>query len=167
MKYSETYIALQEFPDEITLAVNISGCPIRCPDCHSPWLHKDAGRPLTARSLDLLISKNRGITCVGLMGGDGSPLEMEALLRHLRESHPGLKTGLYSGRSDLSALSRLIPFTDYLKNGPYVREKGGLDSPETNQRFYKVEHAGPGSWTLTDWTWRFWKQNGKQVSVTK
>jgi len=39
---------------------------------------------------------------------------------------------------------------DYIKLGPYVEEKGGLDNPNTNQRFYRIT-AGK----LTDETWMF------------
>ena len=35
LKYVNTGIVFQEIPDEVTLAVNISGCPCRCHGCHS------------------------------------------------------------------------------------------------------------------------------------
>ena len=38
MKYIDTKIVFSEVPDEITLAINISGCPIHCADCHSKYL---------------------------------------------------------------------------------------------------------------------------------
>ena len=31
LRYINTDIVFQEFPDEVTLAINISGCPCRCP----------------------------------------------------------------------------------------------------------------------------------------
>ena len=47
LKYTNTDIVFQEIPDEVTLAVNLSGCPCRCPGCHSPQLWGDIGEPLT------------------------------------------------------------------------------------------------------------------------
>ena len=38
LKYVNTDIVFQEIPDEVTLAVNISNCPCRCPGCHSQYL---------------------------------------------------------------------------------------------------------------------------------
>ena len=35
LKYVNTAVVFQEIPDEVTLAINISGCPCRCPGCHS------------------------------------------------------------------------------------------------------------------------------------
>ena len=35
LRYTNTDIVFQELPDEVTLAVNLSGCPCRCPGCHS------------------------------------------------------------------------------------------------------------------------------------
>ena len=34
LKYVNTGIVFQEIPDEVTLAINISGCPCHCPGCH-------------------------------------------------------------------------------------------------------------------------------------
>ena len=52
-------VVCQEIPDEITLAVNISGCPNRCPGCHSPWLWEDEGEALTEDLLSgYLYSRN-------------------------------------------------------------------------------------------------------------
>ena len=41
MKYVSTEVVFVEIPNEITLAINISGCKIRCPDCHSKYLWDD------------------------------------------------------------------------------------------------------------------------------
>ena len=40
LKYVNTGIVFQEIPDEVTLAINISNCPCRCPGCHSRYLPK-------------------------------------------------------------------------------------------------------------------------------
>lgn len=45
MKYVDTKIVFQELPNEITLAINISGCPCACIGCHSSYLSQDIGDP--------------------------------------------------------------------------------------------------------------------------
>ena len=43
LKYAGYDIVFQEIPDEVTLALNLSGCPNGCPGCHSPHLQRDEG----------------------------------------------------------------------------------------------------------------------------
>ena len=74
MKYVDAKVVFQEIPDEITLAISISGCTIHCAGCHSKYLWDDVGELLTIDSLKQLIEKNSGITCVCFMGGDSNPL---------------------------------------------------------------------------------------------
>ena len=47
LKYVNHDIVFQEFPDEVTLAVNLSRCPCACPGCHSTYLWGDNGEELT------------------------------------------------------------------------------------------------------------------------
>ena len=140
MKYVETEIVFREVPDEVTLAVNISGCPVRCQGCHSPWLWKDYGRTLTEDRLFALIADNPGITCVALMGGDGEPDAVARLLMAVKERYgDAIKTCWYSGGSLEEARRHVGPRAlDYLKVGPYIQSLGPLDSPTTNQRMYRV-----------------------------
>ena len=63
-----------------------------------------------------------------------------------------IKIGWYSGRQELSEEIDLKNF-DYIKIGPYIKEKGPLDNPNTNQRFYKVVNE-----ELIDITHKFWKR---------
>ena len=74
LRYINTDIVFQEFPDEVTLAINISGCPCRCPGCHSQFLWANRGDELTAETLSALIHGAKDtITCVGFMGGRWRP----------------------------------------------------------------------------------------------
>lgn len=131
-------IVCQEIPDEISLAVNISGCPNRCPGCHSPWLWADEGELLTEEMLSCLIGQYAAaITCVCFMGGDGDPAEVERLASHVRTEFPHLKTAWYSGRAELPEGFNISSF-NFIKTGPYVESLGGLRSPGTNQRLYRV-----------------------------
>ena len=76
MKYVDTKVVFSEIPDEITLAINISGCPVKCSGCHSKYLWEDVGEPLNSDSLHHLIENHKGITCVAFMGGDSSPYKI-------------------------------------------------------------------------------------------
>ncbi len=103
LKYANHDIVFQEFPDEVTLAVNLSCCPNGCPGCHSAWLQGDVGEVLTEERLWALAESYRGeVTCVALMGGDNDPETVMHLLRSLRRrSGDALRTGWYSGRDTL------------------------------------------------------------------
>lgn len=133
MKYVSTEIVFREVPDEVTLAINISGCKIHCPDCHSKYLWEDVGTELTTEELDFLINKNDGISCICFMGGEIDSLEYLWFWIHTR--HPWLKIAWYTG-IDYIPKNKAIEYLDYIKVGPYKKEFGGLDSLNTNQRFY-------------------------------
>jgi anaerobic ribonucleoside-triphosphate reductase activating protein len=134
-------IVCQEIPEEITLAVNVSCCPNRCKGCHSPWLWGNEGEEMTEEMLSGLIgSYSSAITCFCFMGGDADPLEVMSLSMWIKSMWPHIKTAWYSGRSELPD-GFDVTALDYLKLGPYIEALGGLKSPETNQRLYKV---GPG-----------------------
>ena len=154
MKIASYDIVFQEIPGEVTLALNISGCPNRCPGCHSPHLREDIGEELTDELLDALINQYRtGITCVCFMGGDQDPDEVARLAAHVKVQ--GIKTGWYSGINPPDPLSKgemgdRFSVFDYVKVGPYVEALGGLKSPTTNQRFYRREGN-----TWHDETYRF------------
>ena len=135
-------IVCQEIPDEVTLAVNISCCPNRCPGCHSPWLWENAGRPLDEALIEeLMESYGSAITCFCFMGGDAAPEEIERMARWIHERWPQIRTGWYSGKDTLPA-GFDSAVLDYLKLGPYIAELGGLKSPQTNQKFFKKSPDG-------------------------
>ena len=155
LRYINTDIVFQEFPDEVTLAINISGCPCRCPGCHSQFLWADRGNELTAETLSALIHGAKDtITCVGFMGGDADPAAVDILAKYVQDHHHDLKTGCYTGRTAISPLIDQQRF-DYIKVGPYLRHLGALDSPRTNQRMYRRSPDG----SFEDITSRFWKAN--------
>lgn len=135
IKYLTSRIVFQEVPDEITLAIEITSCPHRCPECHSPWLREDVGEELTFDECRRLLSRNPGVSCLCFMGGDANHGEIAALAREIREKL-NLKVAMYSGDDRVDPV--LVDSLDYYKVGPYVKELGPLDSPTTNQRFYEV-----------------------------
>lgn len=136
MKYTDTLVAFREIPDEITLCINISGCPIHCPDCHSKELWNDIGKKLTDTELQMLIDKNNGISCVCIMGGDKDYHEVEKASNIIKKNN--IKSAWYSGK-DAIPLDLDLSLFDYIKIGPYISKFGPLNSPTTNQRLYKVE----------------------------
>lgn len=140
MKYVDTSIVFSEIPDEVTLAINISGCPIKCPDCHSKYLWDSLiGKDLNKESLRQLIQDNEGITCVCLMGGDADISYVMYLLRYIKSTFPNLKTAWYSGQ-DLGLLEGKVDLKalNFLKTGPFDKRYGPLTSETTNQKFYKL-----------------------------
>ena len=135
-------IVCQEIPDEISLAVNISCCPNRCPGCHSPWLWSNEGEDMTEDMLSIMIGKySAAITCFCFMGGDAEPLEVMRLSRMIKERWPHVKTAWYSGKAAVAEGFDLTCL-DYIKLGPYVEALGGLKSPDTNQALYKISPDG-------------------------
>lgn len=139
MKYTTTEIVMREFPGEITLAINISGCPNLCEGCHSPELRQDIGKELNYKVVEELIRQNEGITCIGFMGGDAYTEELKDIFGNLRWYKPNIKIGWYSGRDYFD--TDFIPYVDYYKFGSYQPKYGALDSPTTNQVMLKWEYG--------------------------
>lgn len=140
LKYVDYDIVFQEIPDEVTLTINLSGCPHRCKGCHSQQLQEDVGAELNEQSLfDIIEKYERSITCVCFMGGDGSPDKLCELASVVRNRYNGdIKTAWYSGNTILRDNSYINHF-DFIKLGPYIESLGGLKSKATNQRLYKIE----------------------------
>ena len=154
LRYCNTDIVFQEYPDEVTLAINISGCPCHCPGCHSPFLWSDKGDELTIDSLTSLIEEaGEPITCIGFMGGDADPKTVDNLAFYVKQHYPTLKTGWYTGRTAISPDIHKEYF-DYIKVGPYLRHLGALNSPKTNQRMLRRRPDN----SFEDITSRFWNK---------
>lgn len=152
LKYYNYDIVFQEIPDEVTLAVNLTGCPCHCPGCHSPHLWEDIGEELDEAALRQMHAEYAGeVTCICLMGGDADPAAVERLCSFIQKEM-GLRSAWWSGRAGLPAGIDLRHY-DYVKTGPYIEALGGLKNPKTNQRLYRVVDGA-----LEDITFRFWKQ---------
>ena len=154
LKYVNSDIVFQEIPDEVTLAINISNCPCRCPGCHSRYLWEDIGLPLDTDAIDAFVEKYRdNITCIAFMGGDADPVGVNMLAQYIREEHSQFKVAWYSGRLRVPSAIQKTDF-DYIKIGPYIRHLGPLKEPTTNQRLYRLSEDGK----FEDITYRFWKR---------
>ena len=155
LKYIEYMITLAEIPDEISMCINITGCPCNCEGCHSPYLAKDIGTELTTDELKSLIKENQGITCVSFMGGDSDPKSVNQLAKFIKVNYPELKVGWYSGRELLS--NDINPrWFNYIKLGPYIKEKGSLRDETTNQRMYEIT-GEPPVFKFINITNKFWR----------
>ena len=151
IKFTDTMVTFSEVPDEISLCINISNCPIHCPACHSKELWENVGEFLTKDKIVALIKRNEGITTFVISGGDCSPMDVNMIAAFVKQSYPELKVCWYSGRDYVPANIQLKNF-DFIKLGPYKEEFGGLDKETTNQKFYKVVGND-----LKDITYKFWK----------
>ena len=132
-------IVFQEVPDEVSLAFTITGCPLRCQGCHSQetW-NRELGLALTPSLFEnYLLQYQAMITCVLFFGGEWNS---ECLVQRLQMAKVhGLKTCLYTGLERVP--QRISRHLDYLKIGPWLTEKGGLNESTTNQRLINL-HTG-------------------------
>lgn len=137
MRFYEYQVVFQEVPDEISLCFSISGCPLRCDGCHSPFLWKAGnGTELRESLYKSLLEKYKDmISCVLFMGGEWHENELISKLRYANEN--GLKTCLYTGLDSVS--SEIKNELTYLKTGPWMEDRGGLSSPSTNQLFRNIK----------------------------
>jgi len=154
LKYVNSGIVFQEIPDEVTLSVNISNCPCRCPGCHSQYLWGDTGHPLTDDVIDSFVQEyGNDITCIALMGGDAEPESVNLIAQYIHTHYPQLKVAWYSGRTRIVSVINKQDF-DYIKIGPYIKHLGSLKEKTTNQRLYKKVSDRD----FVDITWRFWRK---------
>ena len=121
LKVYDSAVTMSEFPDEITLCVNISNCPGMCDGCSEPWLLEDVGEELTESKIDELIADHPGITVFGLMGGDSDQGDVVRIVNYVHEKHH-LKVGMYSGREFLNM--KLLECLDLYKIGRWIMPKG-------------------------------------------
>lgn len=137
-RYSHEQVVWLEVPNEVSLAYQISGCPLRCKGCHSADTWKlGVGQELSSEYLDSRLKQYQGlITCVLFLGGEWQVDELIARLVQVKQG--GLKTCLYTGFEQEELAEDIIPHLDYLKTGRWIAELGGLDSPTTNQRFTQL-----------------------------
>lgn len=144
-----TSVVLEEIPDRVSLAVDISNCRGNCIGCHSPFLRQDIGEELTPGVIDSLVADNFGVNCFLFLGEGRDPSALLDLARHVRSL--GLDAALYTGRETVEPA--FWEAFDYIKLGPYKSECGPLDRRTTNQRLYHVVDG-----RREDITSRFWRK---------
>ena len=142
-------VVLEEIPDRVSLAVDISNCRGNCIGCHSPFLRQDIGEELTPGVIDSLVADNFGVNCFLFLGEGRDPSALLDLARHVRSL--GLDAALYTGRETVEPA--FWEAFDYIKLGPYRSECGPLDRRTTNQRLFHVVDG-----RREDITSRFWRK---------
>lgn len=153
IKYTETMVVFREFPDEVSLAINLSLCPNKCKNCHSKHLWNDIGTELTESELDNILKRNKSITCIGFMGGDNDIDRLYELMSYVKENYP-LKIGWYTGKNNIDERILNSKLCDYIKYGRYEPLYGSIDCKNTNQKMIKKENN-----IYKDVTKLFWKKN--------
>lgn len=137
MYFSYPQVVLQEVPDEISLALSISGCNLNCKGCHSSeTFDPKFGEELSLSKLAQMIDHQKYITCVLFYGGEWLIEELEVFIDYVKSRN--LKVCLFTGRNleyfSVEFLSKL----DFIKVGIYKENLGGLKSEQTNQKFIKL-----------------------------
>ena len=138
LRYHDIQVVLQEVPGQISLCFSITGCPLRCEGCHSPFLWKNGSGEILTDELfaDLLNKYKSMISCVLFMGGEW---EEAALIHKLQIARAyGLHTCLYTGLTEEKVPTAIKQELTWLKAGPWIEALGGLSEPTTNQRFIEV-----------------------------
>lgn len=138
-----TDITFNELPDKMAYALELGACRQHCVGCHSPELQEE-DVSLTSL-LDILEEAqdaiDAGANAIVVMGGTNNKhITDESLIALLRDLSDIAPTGLYSGSDDEDHDKMLAAegHCTWLKTGPYVEALGGLESPRTNQRFYRI-----------------------------
>lgn len=143
-------ISLLEIPNEISLCLNISGCPCKCEGCSEPYLQEDVGDFLSSNFIEELLNKykNYNLTCICFMGGDKDHKLLTALVQFL-STRFNLKIAFYSGLDYIDL--DLVPYLSYYKIGRFILPKGEpkdwhkkqcgpINFPWSNQRLFKIEN---------------------------
>lgn len=130
MKYNGWHITMNEMPGWIALAYSITECPLRCKSCHSPELQTSVGHTLSTDVIIGHLKQYPQVDGIILMGHGSSFDDLPGIVDVVRAHNKMIcvYTGLVSIPDDVYEL------LDYIKIGPYVESRGGLNSPHTNQR---------------------------------
>lgn len=137
MFYYDFQVVFQEVPGEISLCFSITGCPLQCKGCHSPYLWKKGdGTKLTLKNYHKLLGKYKNYaTCVLFMGGEWHKDELKLYLKSAIKE--GYKTCLYTGENEV--LDEIRNNLTWLKTGKWLSNLGGLSSIHTNQKFIEIK----------------------------
>lgn len=141
---ASTGITFSEIPDRTAYYFEIGSCMKCCPCCHSPHLryYMAPNTPLSVMETKAENAAEQGADAILLMGGTTNRLHESAIIQILRRLSVILPVCLYSGSDDAERDRDLAERGNatWLKTGNYKAELGGLTSPTTNQRFYRIDH---------------------------
>ena len=55
IRFESVLVTFTEVPDEISLCINCTCCPLRCKGCFEPWLQDNMGEILNIETLRYLL----------------------------------------------------------------------------------------------------------------
>ena len=143
--YSVGGITLSEVPGKTALIVEFANCKQKCPGCHSQHLW-DPGESLNISEvlthIDSTLSED--INCILLMGGTTNGITLETLKKLVEAIYRrfSIPVAIYSGLpEEETRMAEMATWygLDFLKTGDYREDRGGLEDPKSNQRFYKKD----------------------------
>lgn len=132
LNYTTEQITFQEVPNEISLSFLIAGCPLKCKGCHSADSWRVTSEAHKASEAEIVIKEDVITTNKSKIYPINSNAKNQ-LTKEINEVNRQYNIGwTYIFENNL---------LDYLKTGRWIRELGGLDNKNTNQRFYKVNYV--------------------------
>lgn len=136
-------VTLQEIPGHISVFFELGNCKRKCKGCHSPQLSIPLAKVHWTDVEELAHyaakEKSRGATAIVLMGGTTNGVDLDVLKNAIERLSEVLPVGIYSGaavNSTSTKFLKTLPSLSWIKAGEYREELGGLNSMNTNQRFY-------------------------------
>jgi anaerobic ribonucleoside-triphosphate reductase activating protein len=136
-------ITFNEVPDKVAVYFELGDCNKHCKGCHSPELWEPMeGAPLDVFAKIAAMAVDKGANAICVLGGtDCNSFSRDTLVFFLRVLAKTAPVCLYAGSDDIKAMQELAEQGEctWLKTGSYKEELGGLQSPTTNQRFFKRE----------------------------
>lgn len=137
---------------------NVTGCPRKCPGCHTPELQTEAGETLDSDTVKSIvryhaITEKEPITTILFFGGDHDPEFISLLEEVWEEYYMQFSLALYTGVETKEEVSPYLRrYLRYLKVGSYKESLGPITSNTTNQRLWDLSKN-------LDITHKFWKTN--------
>ena len=177
-------VTLTEIPGRIAVFFEFGNCNNNCIGCHSPelWESVDSHCYPNMTILDIIdyvkAQYEKGANAVVFMGGLNncyvSIVEFHKLCSKLYGMN--MDIGLYDGCRNVELNDIISIFLDYhegetptcmlkwIKIGPYISKKGGLDNPGTNQKFFEQSDTVPGYWS--NMTEKYFQKGNKNEDDT-
>lgn len=139
LKVSSICTGFLEVPSNISINIYVQGCKIKCKDCHTPELQNfKNGIILTTDDVSTIVNTHDMSKWVCWLGGEPvdqiySVIEFSKIFK---EKH-NLNIALYTGYlfEDLTTFD-ILKYVDLIKDGPFIKERGPVTSPTTNQRVF-------------------------------
>lgn len=138
-------ITFSEIPNKVSVFLEMGGCRQKCKGCHSAeWLcthiNQDFWTDLEDLKAYVTKEKNNGAQAVVIMGGtNNTGVTLPMIIETIKELSKILPVGLYSGLPVNARAHKILAKVlelKYLKVGNYIEQRGPLDNPKTNQKFF-------------------------------